>query len=96
MRGELILHCVNAPSNPHVEAEAERLFRGALCVAQNQQSLLLELRASISLGRLWYNQGKDTAAQQILTAIYRRFTEGLATPDLQEAQSLLAHWTPKV
>jgi predicted ATPase len=65
----------------------------ALGIARTQQAKSLELRAAISLGRLWQRQGKHTASQQLLTVIYGWFTEGFDTTDLQEAQTLLAELT---
>jgi predicted ATPase len=61
----------------------------ALDVARNQQTRALELRAALSLGRLWQQQGKRDQAQQLLTEVYSWFTEGFETPDLQEARALL-------
>jgi predicted ATPase len=49
----------------------------------------LELRAAMSLARLWQGQGKHTAARQLLIPIYGCFTEGWDTADLQEARGLL-------
>jgi predicted ATPase len=49
----------------------------------------VELRAVMSLARLWQQQGKHHAARNILSGIYSWFTEGLDTPDLQEARLLL-------
>jgi predicted ATPase len=69
--------------------QAEGCFRQALDVAHGQQAKALELRAALSLGRLWQGQGKCTAAQQLLVEIYGWFTEGLDTPDLQAARVLL-------
>ena len=57
--------------------------------AHQQQAKSLELRAAISLARLWQRQGKGTAARQLLAPIYGWFTEGFDTPDLQEARGLL-------
>jgi hypothetical protein len=50
----------------------------------------LELHGAMSLGRLWQHQGKRTAARQLLTEIYGRFTEGFDRADLEEAKVLLA------
>jgi predicted ATPase len=50
----------------------------------------LELRAALSLGRLWQQQGQQAAARDLLAPIYGWFTEGFETPDLQEAQMRLA------
>jgi predicted ATPase len=49
----------------------------------------LELRAALSLSRLWQQQGKRDQARQLLTAVYSWFTEGFETPDLQEARAWL-------
>jgi predicted ATPase len=58
-------------------------------VARQQQAKSLELRAAMSLSRLWQQQGKRNEARQILAEIYGWFTEGFETKDLQEAQALL-------
>jgi predicted ATPase len=63
--------------------EAEVCFRQALDVARRQQAKSLELRAAISLSRLWQQQGKQAEARQLLTEIYGWFTEGFDTADLQ-------------
>jgi predicted ATPase len=69
--------------------EAEECFRQALDIARRQQAKSLELRAAMSLSRLWQQQGKQEAARQMLTDIYGWFTEGFNTTDLQEAKALL-------
>jgi predicted ATPase len=61
----------------------------ALTVARRQQAKALELRAAMSLSRLWQQQGKQTEAYQLLAEIYGWFTEGFDTPDLQDAKVLL-------
>ena len=58
-------------------------------MAQGQQAKALELRAALSLSRLWQRQGKRTKAHALLTEVYGWFTEGFETPDLQEARALL-------
>jgi predicted ATPase len=68
--------------------EAEECFRKALDIARRQQAKSLELRASMSLSRLW-QQGKQGEAHQLLAEIYGWFTEGFDTPDLKEAKVLL-------
>ncbi|MBI3796152.1 MAG: hypothetical protein HY268_04170, partial [Deltaproteobacteria bacterium] len=73
--------------NPQLDAEA--CFLKAIEVARRQQAKSLELRATVSLARLWQRQGKTTAAQQMLAEIYGWFTEGFDTADLQEAKALL-------
>ena len=70
-------------------AEAETCFRQALAVARQQQARSLELRAALSLARLWQQQGKRAEARQLLAEVYGWFTEGFGTTDLQEAKALL-------
>jgi predicted ATPase len=69
--------------------EAEICFHQALSVARRQQIKSYELRAALSLGRLWQQQGKRDAARQLLAPIYGWFTEGFDTADLQDAKTLL-------
>jgi class 3 adenylate cyclase/DNA-binding winged helix-turn-helix (wHTH) protein/predicted ATPase len=69
--------------------EAENHFRRALAVAGSQRAKSFELRAAISLSRLWQLQGKHAAAHQLLAGICAWFTEGFETPDLHEAKALL-------
>jgi predicted ATPase len=71
------------------QAEAEAYFQRALDVARRQEAKSLELRAAMSLSRLWQQQGKQAAARELLAPIYDWFTEGLDTADLQEAKALL-------
>jgi predicted ATPase len=84
LKGELLL----ARSAEH-DAEAESCFRQALEIARRQQAKSLELRAAMSLSRLWQRQGKREAACQLLAEIYGWFTEGFDTKDLKEAKTLL-------
>jgi predicted ATPase len=85
LKGELLLqHAVAQPG------EAAACFQQALAVARRQQAKSLELRAAMSLARLWQGQGKRTEAQQMLAEVYGWFTEGFDTADLQEAKALLA------
>jgi predicted ATPase len=84
LRGELLLH--HAVAQP---GEAEACFQQALEVARRQQAKSLELRAAMSLARLWQGQGKRTEAHQLLAEVYGWFTEGFDTADLQEAKALL-------
>lgn len=72
------------------DAEAEACFRQALEIARRQQAKSLELRAAMSLGRLWQQHGKRAAARELLAPIYGWFTEGFDTVDLQEAKTLLS------
>jgi predicted ATPase len=69
--------------------QAEACFEQALDVARHQQAKALELRAALSLARLWQSQGQRAAARQLLAELYRWFTEGFDTVDLQEAKALL-------
>jgi predicted ATPase len=71
------------------QGEAETCFHQALAVARRQQAKSLELRAAMSLSRLWQQQGKHAAAREMLAEVYRWFTEGFDTADLQEAKALL-------
>ncbi len=70
-------------------AEAEACFQQALDIARRQQAKSLELRAAMSLSRLWQQQGKRAEAHELLAPIYGWFTEGFDTADLQEAKALL-------
>jgi class 3 adenylate cyclase/tetratricopeptide (TPR) repeat protein len=72
-----------------VEQEAEEYFLRAIDIAQKQQAKSLELRATVSLARLWQQQGKVAEAHQMLSEIYNWFTEGFETKDVQEAKTLL-------
>jgi predicted ATPase len=69
--------------------EAEECFQQALDIARRQQAKSFELRAAMSLSRLWQQQGKPKEAHQLLAEIYGWFTEGFDTSDLQEAKVLL-------
>jgi adenylate cyclase len=77
------------PDESEVEKEAEGCFLTAIAVAQRQHAKALELRAAMSLSRLWRQQGKREEARQLLAEIYHWFTEGFDTADLQEAKALL-------
>jgi predicted ATPase/DNA-binding SARP family transcriptional activator len=70
-------------------AKVEACFRQAIEVARQQQAKSWELRAVMSLCRLWQEQGKREEARQMLAGIYGWFTEGFDTPDLKEARVLL-------
>jgi len=69
--------------------EAQACFHRALDIAHRQEAKSLELRAAVSLSRLWQQQGKRAEACELLTPIYGWFTEGFDTPDLREAKALL-------
>ena len=70
-------------------ARAEACFERALSVARQQQAKSWELRAAISMARLWRDQGKPQQARELLAPIYGWFTEGFDTRDLKEAKALL-------
>jgi len=84
LTGQLLLARSGAQ---HTEAEA--CFCRALDVARHQQAKSWELRAAMSLARLWQQQGKRAAAHRLLAAVYSWFTEGFDTTDLREAAALL-------
>ena len=84
LKGELLLR-LPRPDIP----QATACFHQALDVARRQQAKALELRAALSLSRLWQQQGQRDQARQLLTEIYSWFTEGFETPDLQEARMWL-------
>ena len=68
---------------------AEGYFQRALTVARQQQAKSWELRAAMSLARLWRDQGKPQQARELLAPVYGWFTEGFDTLDLKEAKALL-------
>jgi predicted ATPase len=70
-------------------AKAEKHFERALVVARQQQAKSWELRAAMSMARLWRDQGKRDEARELLTPVYGWFTEGFDTLDLKEAKALL-------
>src|SRR5262249_58809430 len=84
LKGELLLQeaVADAP-------QAQACFHAALDVARRQQAKSLELRAAMSLGRLWQQQGKRTEAYELLAPVHGWFTEGFDTADLKEAKALL-------
>jgi predicted ATPase/DNA-binding winged helix-turn-helix (wHTH) protein len=91
LRGELLL-----AGSPDQTGAAEACFHHALNVARHQHAKSLELRAAMSLGRLWYQQGKRTEARDLLAPVYSWFTEGFDTTNLREAQALLEELTCSV
>jgi predicted ATPase len=70
-------------------AKAEEHFERALTVARQQQAKSWELRAAMSLARLWRDQGKVQQARELLAPVYGWFKEGFDTRDLKEAKALL-------
>jgi predicted ATPase len=82
--GELLL-----ARDPADSSQAEASFDRALVIARSQNAKSWELRAALSLGRLWRRQGKRDEAAQLLNGIHEWFTEGFDTADLREAKILL-------
>jgi len=70
-------------------AKAQPDWRAALAVARRQNACTLELRAAVSMARLWRDQGKVQQARELLAPVYGWFTEGFDTRDLKEAKALL-------
>ena len=94
LKGELSLQSeITNPQHPalstQAKAEAEACFHKAIEIARRQQAKSLELRAVMSLVRLWQQQSKKEEARQMLAELYGWFTEGFDTKDLQEAKALL-------
>jgi predicted ATPase len=84
MAGEIVL----MSTDPSKE-RAEKYFDRALTVAREQQAKSWELRAAMSMARLWRSQGKPQQARELLAPVYNWFTEGFDTLDLKEAKALL-------
>lgn len=84
LQGELLLEIADGLD------QSEASFRQAIHIARQQSAKALELRAIMSLARLWQRQGKYTEAHRMLSEIYDWFTEGFDTADLQTAKMLLA------
>jgi predicted ATPase len=74
----------------HIDA-AEDLYRKALRIAEEQGARLWQLRATMSLARLYGERAREMEARDLLAPIYNWFTEGFGTADLVEAGALLAH-----
>jgi predicted ATPase len=82
LKGELLLHAGRGN-------EVEEYLAQALNAAREQSARLLELRAAMSMARLWRDQGKRDEARELLAPVYDWFTEGFDTLDLKEAKVLL-------
>jgi predicted ATPase len=79
-----------ALTSPATDAtKAEVYFERALAIARQQQAKSWELRAAMSMARLWRDQGKPQQARELLAPIYGWFTEGFDTRDLKDAKALL-------
>jgi DNA-binding winged helix-turn-helix (wHTH) protein/predicted ATPase len=88
LKGELTLQSKVQGPKSEVQ-EAEECFHTAIDIARKQHAKSLELRAAVSLARLWQQQGKQKDAHQLLSEVYNWFTEGFETKDLQEAKAVL-------
>jgi predicted ATPase len=84
IRGEILLK-----RDPANTAPAEEAFRTAITIAQQQKARSFELRAAMSMARLWRDQGRRKEARELLAPVYGWFTEGFDTLDLKEAKALL-------
>ena len=84
LKGELLL---SLPIDN--QDEAKTCFQQALAIARQQQAKSWELRAAMSLSRLWQRQGKRDQARELLASVYGWFTEGFDTADLQDARVML-------
>lgn len=78
------------------DADVERCFRTAIDIARRQEAASLQLRATVSLARLWQQQDRPGPAHLLLAPMYARFTEGFDIPDLSEARALLDVLEPRV
>jgi predicted ATPase len=82
--GEIVL------KSPELDAaKAQTYFERAIAVARAQQTRSWELRAAMSMARLWRDRGKRDEARDLLAPIYGWFTEGFETLDLKQAKALL-------
>jgi len=88
VKGEMLLKLSKRNGSSDF-AEAEGCFRRAIDIAQEQKARALELRAALSLARLWKSVGKTREAYLMLKKLYGWFTEGFDTPDLKNAKALL-------
>jgi predicted ATPase len=84
LKGEYLL-----AFDPEKSADAEASFRQAVAIARRHRAKSLELRATMSLARLWQGQGRRDEARAALAAVYGTFTEGFTTPDLVDAAAFL-------
>jgi len=89
IRGEILLR-----RDPANTAPAEEAFLTAMQIAQQQKAKSFELRAAMSMARLWRDQGKRDEARDLLGPVYGWFTEGFDTRDLKEAKALLDELAP--
>jgi predicted ATPase len=88
LKGELILS-----TSRRNATESVACFEAALSTAREQGAKSLELRAAMSLGRLWFDGGSRSEAISVVSGVYGWFTEGLATRDLLDAKNLIEAWS---
>jgi predicted ATPase len=88
LRGQLLL-AASEPAAPEAARSAEACYRRALEVARQQGACLLELRAAVSLSRLWQTEDREREAREFLAPIHAWFSEGRETSDLRSAATLL-------
>ena len=89
IKGYLVLSQEKKNPKPIHGSEAETCFRQGIEIARKQGAKSLELRAAMSLSRLWQKQGKKPEARRLLAEVYDWFTEGFNTADLKGAKALL-------
>ena len=89
LKGDLTLRRFGVEPEPGVQTEAEECFQKSIEVARQQEAKTFELKAVVSLSRLWKQQGKRAEARQALAELYGWFGEGLDTKDLKDAKALL-------
>jgi predicted ATPase len=89
LQGEFILRADVYRFTREATQRAESCFQHALTIARQQHAKMLELRAAISLARLWQSQGKPVEAHRLLVAVYDWFTEGFETEPLRRARALI-------
>jgi adenylate cyclase len=88
-KGDLILRRSDGEPESGAEPEAEECFRKSIEIARQQEARALELKAAMSLSRLWQQQGRRDEARAMLAEIYNWFTEGFDTADLKDSKALL-------
>jgi predicted ATPase len=86
LKGELLF-----ASSPDNVGEAELWFQRALKITQDLQANMMELRVTLSLYRLWREEGKNEQGYRLLSGVFEKFTEGFTTTDLMEAKELLSN-----
>ena len=89
LKGDLVLRHSGVEAETGVQTEAEECLRKSIEIARQQEARSFELRAVMSLCRLWEQQGKKEQARQMLAEIYGWFSEGFDTKDLIDAKALI-------